>query len=100
MPESLKDGVWYPEMILKDLVDAGISAKTVGYDIVDVTGKRFFYFADDEKIPFAVVAWKQDDYMILAFAQEMPTNITKDIVKAFRKVLGYPPFVQYDSFQG
>jgi hypothetical protein len=93
--ESLKEGVWYPEMIMKDLVAAGLAPTSLGYDITDVSGRRFFY----DRVPFAVVTWKKDDYMILAFANEFPKDKQKEIVKAFRKILEYPPFVQYESFQ-
>lgn len=94
--ETLKDLKWYPEFILNDLVTTGqLSPKRAGYDITDRAARRFFY----DKKPFALLAWKQDDYAIVAFAPEILDEDKEEIVCAFVRVLGYVPFVRYETFQ-
>jgi len=95
MSESLKDGIWYPEMIMKDLVQAGLSSDLIGADITDVSGKRFFF----DKIPFALVAWKKDECAILAFGKEFEEDNLEKLVIAFSKAMEYLPFVRYETFQ-
>lgn len=95
MAETLKDNIWYPELVMKDLVEAGLSPKALGYDITNLQGQRFFY----NKVPFAIVGWAKNDFMILAFGAEFPEYEMKEIVKTFRKVLEYPPFIQYKIHQ-
>ena len=94
--ETLRDNKWFPEFILNDLVaHGGLSERRVGYDIKDRTARRFFY----DKKPFALLAWKQDKYAIVAFAPEIPPEDIQDVVKAFVMVFGYIPFVVYETFQ-
>lgn len=94
--ESIRDGKWYPEAILNDLIEVGgLSARRVGCDIVDRASRRFFY----DKMPFALVAWQVDNFAIVAFAPEIGNETTESIVDAFIKILGYPPFVRYSVFQ-
>jgi hypothetical protein len=94
--ETVKNGKWYPEFILKDLIDVGgLSAKSIGSDVKDLSGRRFFY----DKKPFAIVGWKQDTYAMLAFPADFDSAIRELIVKAFIKVFEYKPFVQYEIFQ-
>lgn len=94
--ETLRDGKWYAEAILNDLVEkGGLSAKSVGCDIVDRNARRFFY----DKIPFALVGWQKDDFAMVAFAPEMPEPTIEIIVDAFIKIFAYPPFVKYEVFQ-
>jgi len=94
--ETLRDGKWYAEAILNDLVEVGqLSAKRVGCDIVDRTARRFFY----DKVPFALVGWQQDNFAMVAFAPEMEPAMVEEVVEAFIKILQYPPFVKYDVFQ-
>lgn len=94
--ESTKDNIWYPEMVMKDLVSVGGLLKSdLGYDIVDIEGKRFFY----KTKPFAIVAWKKEEYMILGFGKEFEDIEINEIAKAFVRVLGYCPFVKYVTHQ-
>lgn len=94
--ESIRDGKWYPEAILSDLIHkGGLSAKSVGCDIKDRESRRFFY----DKKPFALVAWQQDDFAIVAFAPEIEDETREKIVDAFIEILGYPPFVKYEVFE-
>jgi hypothetical protein len=94
--ETLRDGKWFPEFILSDLVTTGkLSDRRVGYDIKDRASRRFFY----DKKPFALLAWKCDDYAIVAFAPEIPKDDANEIVRAFVRIFGYVPFVAYETFQ-
>jgi len=94
--ETIRDGKWFPEAILNDLVEmGGLSAKSVGYDIKDLSARRFFY----DKVPFALVGWKADSFAIVAFAPEMDKLVVEGIVDAFIKVFGYNPFVSYTIFE-
>jgi len=94
--ETIREGKWYAEAILNDLVETGkLSAKSVGCDIVDRAARRFFY----DKVPFALVGWQQDSFAMVAFAPEMDNAIIENIVEAFIKIFEYPPFVKYEVFQ-
>ena len=94
--ETMRDSKWYAEAILNDLIETGgLSAKSVGSDILDLSATRYFY----DKIPFALIAWKQDSHAMIAFAPEMEVSIVETIVDAFIKIFDYPPFVKYELFQ-
>lgn len=94
--ETIRDGKWFPEFIMKDLIDVGgLSAKSLGYDVKDLSGRRFFY----DKAPFALVTWKAEAYAMVAFPETFPANELNLIVLAFIQVFGYKPFVKYKIFQ-
>ena len=94
--ETMRDGKWYAEAILNDLIETGgLSAKSVGSDILDLSATRYFY----DKVPFALIAWKKDSHAMVAFAPEMEESVIEKIVEAFIKIFEYPPFVKYELFQ-